>query len=334
MVGLVAYWFRPGRLECLRRHSAGAGLLSAAPARSAVSQHHPSSFRCVHSRLLHHTPNGSGHLLLARVSAGGNDQIVHRGCVLGDSFLLFGVVPNVLAMRSPEELEREINARKSAEGKLQTANADLERRVSERTALLAAQDDQLRVTVAALQQSEQLLLEADKRKDEFLATLAHELRNPLAPIRNSLEVMRRAGNDSAVLEQSRGTMERQMSQMVRLVDDLLDVSRISRNRLTLRRERAELPQYDRSIHALVADLHERGLEQDVAVVVWGEMGRTPRVGTQSGTVAGRDHWPQAGFALFAGGGLRMGQVIGATDHRGELPASDPHTPQNLLATLY
>jgi hypothetical protein len=98
--------------------------------------------------------------------------------------------------------------------------------------------------------------------------------------------------------------------------------------------RAILPQYDQSIHALVTDLHERGLQDDVAVVVWGEMGRTPRVGTQSGTVAGRDHWPQAGFALFAGGGLRMGQVIGATDRRGELPASDPYTPQNVLATLY
>lgn len=98
--------------------------------------------------------------------------------------------------------------------------------------------------------------------------------------------------------------------------------------------RAILPQYDQSIHALVTDLHERGLDQDVAVVVWGEMGRTPRVGTQSGTVAGRDHWPQAGFALFAGGGLKMGQVVGATDRRGELPASDPYTPQNVLATLY
>src|SRR5437899_421895 len=83
--------------------------------------------------------------------------------------------------------------------------------------------------------------------------------------------------------------------------------------------RAVLPQLDQSIYALVTDLHERGLERDVAVVVWGEMGRTPRVGTQRGTVAGRDHWPQAGFALLAGGGLRMGQAIGATDARGELP---------------
>lgn len=98
--------------------------------------------------------------------------------------------------------------------------------------------------------------------------------------------------------------------------------------------RAVLPQLDRSIYALVTDLHERGLANDVAVVVWGEMGRTPRVGTQQGTVAGRDHWPQSGFALLAGGGLRTGQVVGATDARGELPVGQPYTPQNVLATLY
>src|SRR5262249_55116672 len=76
--------------------------------------------------------------------------------------------------------------------------------------------------------------------------------------------------------------------------------------------RAVVPQLDQSIHALVTDLHERGLARDVAVVVWGEMGRTPRVGTQRGTTGGRDHWPQSGFALMAGGGLRMGQAVGAT----------------------
>jgi signal transduction histidine kinase/ActR/RegA family two-component response regulator len=181
-------------------------------------------------------------------------------------FSLFGVVPNVLAMRSPEELEREIGARKSVEGKLQIANAELERRVDERTAALAEQGEQLRVTVAALQQSEQALKEADRRKDEFLATLAHELRNPLAPIRNSLEVMKRAGNDPEIIEKSRGTMDRQLTQMVRLVDDLIDVSRISRNRLALRRERVELativnnaveacrPQIDAARHTLTIDL--------------------------------------------------------------------------------
>jgi hypothetical protein len=98
--------------------------------------------------------------------------------------------------------------------------------------------------------------------------------------------------------------------------------------------RAVTPQLDQSIHALVTDLHEHGLDKDVGVVVWGEMGRTPRVGTQKGTTAGRDHWPQAGFALMAGGGLQMGQVVGATDPRGERPAGQAYTPQNVLATLY
>jgi hypothetical protein len=98
--------------------------------------------------------------------------------------------------------------------------------------------------------------------------------------------------------------------------------------------RAVVPQLDQSIYALVTDLHERGLSKDVGVVVWGEMGRTPRVGTQRGTTGGRDHWPQSGFALMAGGGLRMGQVVGATDSRGELPVGQPNTPQNVLATLY
>jgi uncharacterized protein (DUF1501 family) len=95
-----------------------------------------------------------------------------------------------------------------------------------------------------------------------------------------------------------------------------------------------LPQLDRSLYALFTDLHQRGMADDVAVVVWGEMGRTPRVGTQRGTVGGRDHWPQSGFALLAGGGLRTGQVVGATDARGENPRGGTYTPQNVLATLY
>ncbi len=98
--------------------------------------------------------------------------------------------------------------------------------------------------------------------------------------------------------------------------------------------RAILPQYDKSVHALITDLHDRGLDRHVAVVIWGEMGRTPRVGTQRGTTAGRDHWPQAGFALLAGGGLSVGKVVGATNARGERPVGQPYTPQNVLATLY
>lgn len=148
---------------------------------------------------------------------------------------LFGVVPTALAMRSPDELEREIKARRAAEKALQTANSELERRVSERTAELAAQGEQLRVTVAALQKSELALKEADRNKDEFLATLAHELRNPLAPIRNSLEVIKRT-QEPAVLHSSAAVMDRQMSQMVRLIDDLIDISRITHNRVELRRD--------------------------------------------------------------------------------------------------
>jgi PAS domain S-box-containing protein len=84
------------------------------------------------------------------------------------------------------------------------------------------------------------LREADRRKDEFLATLSHELRNPLAPIRNALEVLRMAGHDRVRSERAHAIMERQLRQLVRLTDELLDVSRITRNRMELRRERIDL----------------------------------------------------------------------------------------------
>lgn len=86
----------------------------------------------------------------------------------------------------------------------------------------------------------QQLQDADRRKDEFLAILAHELRNPLAPIRNALEILRLAGDNKAALEHVRTIMERQLQQMVRLIDDLLDVSRITRDKLVLRKEPIEL----------------------------------------------------------------------------------------------
>ena len=89
-------------------------------------------------------------------------------------------------------------------------------------------------------QAEKALKEADRRKDEFLATLAHELRNPLAPIRNGLQIMQLAETNGETLEQVRTMMERQLGQMIRLVDDLLDVSRISQGKLVLRKERVEL----------------------------------------------------------------------------------------------
>jgi signal transduction histidine kinase len=93
---------------------------------------------------------------------------------------------------------------------------------------------------AALHAQSERLRDSDRRKDEFLATLAHELRNPLAPIRNALQIIQIAGNNGPAVEQARAMMERQLGQMVRLIDDLLDVSRISRGKFELRKERIEL----------------------------------------------------------------------------------------------
>jgi PAS domain S-box-containing protein len=97
-----------------------------------------------------------------------------------------------------------------------------------------------------IEESREALKEADRRKDEFLAMLAHELRNPLAPMRNGLELMKLAAGDPETIAQARVIMQRQVEQMVRLVDDLLDVSRISRGAILLRRERVQIAAIVRS----------------------------------------------------------------------------------------
>jgi hypothetical protein len=93
-----------------------------------------------------------------------------------------------------------------------------------------------------------------------------------------------------------------------------------------------VPALDRAVHALVTDLDERGMLDDVVILIGGEFGRTPRIGDQ--TPDGRSHWPEAGFLWLAGGGLRTGQVIGATDDRGERVIGNPIQIQNVLATMY
>jgi hypothetical protein len=90
------------------------------------------------------------------------------------------------------------------------------------------------------------------------------------------------------------------------------------------------PLLDQGVSALVSDLHVRGLDQDVSVVVWGEFGRTPRINNQGG----RDHWPQVSCALLAGGGMRTGQVLGATDRTGGTAARRPVRFMEVFATLY
>ena len=96
--------------------------------------------------------------------------------------------------------------------------------------------EELQRTQEALRASEEALMAADRRKDEFLATLAHELRNPLAPIRNATQILQTKGPAIPELEWARGVIQRQVQVMARLLEDLLDVSRISRQRLELRTE--------------------------------------------------------------------------------------------------
>jgi uncharacterized protein (DUF1501 family) len=94
--------------------------------------------------------------------------------------------------------------------------------------------------------------------------------------------------------------------------------------------REQLPQLDQGFHTLVDELHQRGLQHDVAVVLWGEFGRAPQITRGDG----RDHWPEAGAAVLAGGGFRTGQVIGETDAHGARSKGRPYTPSNVMASLY
>tara|TARA_R110002072_G_scaffold155657_2_gene306090 strand:- start:146804 stop:148153 length:1350 start_codon:yes stop_codon:yes gene_type:complete len=97
------------------------------------------------------------------------------------------------------------------------------------------------------------------------------------------------------------------------------------------RMRALLPIVDHGLHALVTDLEERGMLDDVTIVVWGEFGRTPRIDPKTG---GRHHWPRVGPAILAGGGLRTGQIIGATDRTAGTAVSRPVHYKDVMATLF
>ncbi|WP_240788752.1 response regulator [Ramlibacter henchirensis] len=116
----------------------------------------------------------------------------------------------------------EVAERRRAEQRLSELNETLDRRVMERT--------------HELEESEARLLDAHRRKDEFLATLAHELRNPLAPVRNAVELLKRAPSDAKRVGWASELIDRQVRSLSRLIDDLMDVSRISRGRIELRQE--------------------------------------------------------------------------------------------------
>ena len=94
--------------------------------------------------------------------------------------------------------------------------------------------------------------------------------------------------------------------------------------------RNDLPMLDQALSALIEDLHDRGLDRDVSVVTWGEFGRSPTINKDGG----RDHWPRANCAVLAGGGMKVGQVIGATDRLGGEPTERPVQFGEVFATLY
>ena len=123
-------------------------------------------------------------------------------------------------------LTAEVHERRAAEERLTELNASLDRRVSERTQELLSSESRLR--------------EANARKDVFLATLAHELRNPLAPVRSAVQILRMPGLPPAQAEWASAVIERQVRTMSRLIDDLMDVSRINRGKIELQRERVDL----------------------------------------------------------------------------------------------
>ena len=92
----------------------------------------------------------------------------------------------------------------------------------------------------------------------------------------------------------------------------------------------DFPLLDVAVTSLIEDIHDRGMDKDVSVIVWGEFGRTPKLNKMSS----RDHWPQLSTALLAGGGMKMGQVIGSSNRLAERAETRPVTHQEIFATLY
>jgi PAS domain S-box-containing protein len=131
------------------------------------------------------------------------------------------------------KVTRDLTERRQASEALREAYGDLERRVKERTAELMVANEELR--------------EADRQRNEFLAMLAHELRNPLAPVRNALQILKLSDSDPATADWARAMIERQVGHLARLIDDLLDMSRLTRGLVRLRRERLDLSRLVRTV---------------------------------------------------------------------------------------
>ena len=195
--------------------------------------------------LIHQHPRFENTPIIFVTAVNVSDMDRLRGYKLGAvDYVMVPVIPEILRTKVVvlAELHRKRRELQSANAQLAAANRALQveqarelevlnESLRRSNTALAAQNVVLHDEVVERSRVEQLLREADRRKDEFLATLAHELRNPLAPLQNSLGIRRLAGHADEPLQ---GLMERQLALLVRLIDDLLDVARITQGKLILR----------------------------------------------------------------------------------------------------
>ena len=171
------------------------------------------------------------------------------------------------------KITRDLTERKASEERLRQANAHLEIRVEERTAELASTNWQLAATNSRLQaevverkRAEEALKEADRRKNEFIAMLSHELRNPLACLRNALLLKELQSGNQDDARETQAVMEHQVDQLVRLVDDLLDVSRIVQGRIELRKQRVEIGEVlGRAVDTIRPVIDAHGHDLDISL---------------------------------------------------------------------
>ncbi len=189
------------------------------------------------------------------------DRVLSYGAILGGVMLGALVIAALVASRLQASITRPLQAvtqvarqvmlrrdftlrvpgrEKGEIGVLVEAFNDMLAEIGRRSDALQAANRTLEHEMTVRERAEQALIVADRRKDEFLATLAHELRNPLAPIRTGLDILRIRSGDAQATQRATDIMERQLRQMVRLVDDLLDVSRINTGKFTIKMGRVEL----------------------------------------------------------------------------------------------